>query len=92
MLFLCDTQKLGFLKRPWSPQGAHGAFIREPQKGFLFWTLIYFWDKIEKVRDSFKVMMFFVFSCILGQNDKIGDNFKVTDFFYGFYLTFDTIQ
>ena len=43
-------------------------FPKGPQEESLFWTAIYFWDEIDKIRDSFKVMTFFCLHLNFGTN------------------------
>ena len=41
----------------WGPQKGQGTFTKEPREESLFWTSIYIWDKMDKTRDSFKVLI-----------------------------------
>ena len=48
----------GILKGPWDPQGGNKGFTKGPCEESSFWTSIYLWNKIDKIKDGFKVILF----------------------------------
>ena len=60
------TIEQGFSKRSWGllRGPGHKAFTAGPKEESSFWTSIYFWDEIDKIRDGFKVITFFFLSSV----------------------------
>ena len=61
--FYCQTNDPPaqvFSKSPGDFQGGHRAFTRGPQEESSFENSIYFWDEIDKIRDSYEVMTLFL--------------------------------